>query len=51
MSRARHRDRDAPYSAADLAAGSEIKLTHLGVSVLRQRLADLFQRWSEKLRP
>ncbi len=37
--------------AADLAAGSEIKLTHLVVSVLRQRLADLFQRWSEKLRP
>ena len=37
--------------AADLAAGSEIKLTHLVVSVMRQRLADLFQRWSEKLRP
>ncbi len=37
--------------AADLAAGSEIRLTHLVVSVTRQRLADLFLRWSEKLRP
>lgn len=36
--------------AADVAGG-EIKLTHIVVQVTRQRLADLFQRWSEKLRP
>ncbi|MFF2479182.1 SRPBCC family protein [Streptomyces sp. NPDC058066] len=30
---------------------SEIKLTRLVVSVARQRLADMFARWSEKLRP
>lgn len=38
-------------AAAEAAAGGEINLTHLVVSVTRQRLADLFQRWSEKLRP
>lgn len=42
--------RTAP-AATDVAPGGEIKLTHLVVSVTRQRLADLFQRWSEKLRP
>lgn len=41
--------RTAP--AAAVAAGTEIKLTHLVATVTRQRLADLFQRWSEKLRP
>ena len=40
----------APANAA-AAGGGEIRLTHLVVSVTRQRLADLFQRWSEKLRP
>jgi carbon monoxide dehydrogenase subunit G len=42
--------RTAP-AAAEVAAGGDIKLTHLVVSVTRQRLADLFLRWSEKLRP
>lgn len=37
--------------AASLGGGAEIKLTQLVVSVTRQRLADMFQRWSEKLRP
>jgi len=37
--------------AAAPAAGSEIKLTRLIVSVTRQRLADMFARWSEKLQP
>jgi carbon monoxide dehydrogenase subunit G len=41
----------ATATATAPAAGGEIKLTGLVVSVTRQRLADLFQRWSEKLRP
>ncbi|WP_405650404.1 SRPBCC family protein [Streptomyces sp. NBC_01386] len=41
---ARQADRQASVS-------SEIKLTQLVVSVARQRLADMFARWSEKLRP
>ncbi|MFB7756624.1 SRPBCC family protein [Streptomyces sp. NPDC056121] len=49
----------APGGAAPVArqadhqasVSSEIKLTQLVVSVARQRLADMFARWSEKLRP
>jgi hypothetical protein len=45
----------APASTARVdhqaLASSEIKLTSLVVSVARQRLADMFARWSEKLRP
>ncbi|MFC9496571.1 SRPBCC family protein [Streptomyces sp. NPDC056982] len=41
---ARQADRQASVS-------SEIKLTQLVMSVARQRLADMFARWSEKLRP
>jgi carbon monoxide dehydrogenase subunit G len=33
------------------AAGGEIKLSTIVVSVTRQRLSDLFARWSDKLRP
>lgn len=40
----------APAAGAP-ASGSEIKLSHLIVSVTRQRLADMFARWSEKLQP
>ncbi|HWM75354.1 MAG TPA: SRPBCC family protein [Nocardioides sp.] len=36
---------------APTGAPNEIKLTRLVVNVTRQRLADLFQRWSERLRP
>lgn len=41
--------RTAPV-AADVPPVGEIKLTHLVVSVTRQRLADLLQRWSDRLR-
>jgi carbon monoxide dehydrogenase subunit G len=48
-------ERPAPAAATTSplasASGGEIKLTALVLSVTRQRLADLFQRWSEKLRP
>jgi uncharacterized protein len=37
--------------AAGAVAGGEIKLSHIIAQVTRQRLADLFLRWSEKLRP
>ncbi|HET6560869.1 MAG TPA: SRPBCC family protein [Marmoricola sp.] len=40
-----------PAPAAETHAGGEIKLTRLVVQVTRQRLADLFQRWSDKVRP
>lgn len=43
--------RPAASAADSSAGGGEINLTHLVVSVTRQRLADLLQRWSEKLRP
>ncbi|MEU6663017.1 SRPBCC family protein [Streptomyces sp. NPDC046821] len=39
-----------PVANQPLVSG-EIKLTTLVVSVARQRLADMFARWSEKLRP
>jgi len=41
----------APPPAAAPSAPNEIRLTRLVVGVTRQRLADLLQRWSEKLRP
>jgi carbon monoxide dehydrogenase subunit G len=41
----------APEAPAAVTAGGEIKLTRIVVQVTRQRLADVFQRWSEKLRP
>ncbi len=37
--------------AAEVQSGGEIKLTRLVVQVTRQRLADLFKRWSDKLQP
>lgn len=43
--------RAARPAPAATAASNEIKLTRLVVNVTRQRLADLFQRWSERLRP
>ncbi len=43
--------RTATAPPAAPAAANEIKLTRLIVGVTRQRLADLFQRWSERLRP
>lgn len=42
---------DALTEPAAADAGGEIKLSNLVLSVTRQRLADLFARWSEKLRP
>lgn len=38
-------------AAAPAAATNEVKLTRLVVGVTRQRLADLLQRWSDRLRP
>jgi uncharacterized protein len=38
-------------AAAHVSAGDEIKLTRIVVQVTRQRLADVFQRWADKLRP
>jgi hypothetical protein len=43
--------RHASPAPAATTAPNEIKLTRLIVGVTRQRLADLFQRWSERLRP
>jgi hypothetical protein len=37
--------------AAASSATNEIRLTRLVVGVTRQRLADLLQRWSDRLRP
>jgi carbon monoxide dehydrogenase subunit G len=41
----------AASAPAATPAGGEIKLSGLVLTVTRQRLADLFARWSEKLRP
>jgi carbon monoxide dehydrogenase subunit G len=44
-------ERTAPTFAGVVEPTGEIKLTRIVVRVTRQRLADLLQRWSEKLRP
>jgi carbon monoxide dehydrogenase subunit G len=44
------RERTSPAGGHTPPSG-EIKLTRIVVTVTRQRLADLFQRWSERLRP
>jgi uncharacterized protein len=48
--RATAAERTAPTSAG-VQPAEEIKLTRIVVRVTRQRLADLLQRWSERLRP